>query len=138
METITMNNIKRKHYFFLNPHDSYALTKCPKCQDKTKLRKFPLVINVEPSQILVLNKKCRYCTTCDLIMAKKSEIESLMAYSFERIDPSVVGNKYVVFGTLDKYIETASFSKEFMEQINIFKDVIDFEILPGGWYRDEK
>ena len=61
-----------------------------------------------------------------------------MAYSFERIDPSVVGNKYVVFGTLDKYIETASFSKEFMEQINIFKDVIDFEILPGGWYRDEK
>jgi hypothetical protein len=40
-------------------------------------------------------------------MTKKSEIESLMAYSFERIDPSVVGNKYVIFGTLDKYIETA-------------------------------
>jgi hypothetical protein len=143
METINRNNIKTKHYFFLNPHDSYALTKCPKCQDKTKLRKFPLVIHIEPNQLLCLNKNCKYCTDCDLIMTKKSEIESLISNQFEKVDPSVVGNKYFVFGTLDrndwlKYRKKPTDPSKVMDHAYIFKDVLTFDIVPGGWYRDEK
>ncbi len=68
------------HKFFLNPYTDCAFTKCPKCDSKTKVRKFPLVISIKPQQLLILNKQCKYCP-CDLIIAKKQELESLMAMS---------------------------------------------------------
>ena len=34
-----------RHYFFLNPYEDAAFTRCPKCETKTMVRKFPLVIH---------------------------------------------------------------------------------------------
>ena len=118
-----------KHYFFLNPYKDSSFSKCPKCDNKTKLRKFPLVIHIEPNHFLVLNKICKYCTECDLIITKQLEIETLMAGRFEKVVPSVVGNKYVVFGTLDKnqwlkYSKTPTDPSEVVNQVYIFKDVL--------------
>ena len=73
------NSPKKRHKFFLNPYSDCGFTKCPKCDTKTKIRKYPLVIHVEPKQIFLLNKKCKYCVNCDLIIAKKQEIESFLA-----------------------------------------------------------
>lgn len=50
---------KEKHRFFLRPYEDAAFTKRPKCESKTKLRKSPLVIHIEPGQLFVLNKHCR-------------------------------------------------------------------------------
>ncbi len=130
---------KTKHYFFLNPYEDCAFTKCPKCDNKTKLRKFPLVIHIEPQQLFTLNKKCKYCTTCDLIIAKKSEVESLMSCKFEKVNPTIVGNKYLVFGTLSRsdwqqHSKTPTGSSKAIDQVYVFKDVLDFEVVPGGWY----
>jgi hypothetical protein len=36
--------IKTRHYFFLSTYQEEAFTKCPKCNNKTKVRKFPLAI----------------------------------------------------------------------------------------------
>ncbi|MHB9070242.1 MAG: hypothetical protein ACYC54_07715 [Sedimentisphaerales bacterium] len=131
-----------KHYFFLNPYKDSSFSKCPKCGKKTKLRKFPLVIHIEPNQFFVLNKICKYCPECDLIITKKLEIETLMAGRFEKVVPSVVGNKYVVFGTLDKnqwlkYSKTPTDPSEVVNQVYIFKDVLKFELAPRGWYKDD-
>jgi hypothetical protein len=91
----------------------------------------------------MLNKKCKYCTTCDLIIAKKSEVESLMSYKFERVDPSIVGNKYFVFGTLSRsdwqqYSKTPTGSGIAIDEVYVFKDVLDFEIVRGGWYKPDE
>ncbi len=48
-------NKKKRHRFFLSPYMDNAFTRCPKCEGKTKLRKFPLVIHIEPRQIFLLN-----------------------------------------------------------------------------------
>ena len=64
---------KKGHYFFLNRYASEAFTKCPKCDQKTKLRKIPLVIHIEPQELFTLNKVCRYCPYCDLVIAQKSQ-----------------------------------------------------------------
>ena len=130
---------KTKHYFFLNPYEDCAFTKCPKCNNKTKLRKFPLVIHIEPQQLFFLNKKCKYCTTCDLIIAKKSEVEFLMSCQFEKVNPSIVGNKYLIFGTLGRsdwqqYSKTPLGSDKAIDQVYVFKDVLDFEMVGGGWH----
>ena len=130
---------RTRHYFFLNPYEDCAFTKCPKCNEKTMVRKFPLVIHIEPRQMFVLNKNCKYCVECDLIIAKKSDIELLMAMKFEKINPSIVGNKYLVFGTLDrsdwkKYSKSLTDPSEAIKQVYVFKDVLKFE-MGGGWYK---
>lgn len=129
----------KKHYFFLNPYKDCAFTKCPKCNDKTKIRKFPLVIHIDPNQLFILNKSCKYCTNCDLIIAKQSKLEELMACQFEEVNPTVVGNEYLVFGTLcrsdwQEYSKTPIDSSKAIDKVYVFKDVLSFEVVRGGWH----
>ncbi len=129
----------RRHYLFLNHYEDTAFTRCPKCEGKTLLRKFPLVIHIESAQIFVLNKTCRYCTKCDLIIARRSEVEALMTASFEDRDPEIIGNDYIVMGTLEKRDWRArdrmnGSPKKAIERVRLFKDVWDFELISRGWY----
>jgi hypothetical protein len=134
---------KTRHYFFLNPYDDCAFTKCPKCRNKTKIRKFPLVIHIEPAQLFLLNKKCKYCTECDLVIAKQSEVEALMAAAFEKRTPELLGNEYVVAGVMDRkdwkdgkngVIDSA----QTVDRVYIFKDLLSFEPSLPGWYKERK
>ena len=59
-----------------------------------------------------------------------------------KIVPSVVGNKYLVFGTLDKnqwlkYSKTPTDPSAVVGQVYVFKDVLKFELAPRGWYKDD-
>ena len=131
---------KHRHYFFLNRYEDCAFTKCPKCNNTTKIRKFPLVIDIEPQTLFILNKNCKYCPYCDLIIARKSDIEYYMTIQFEKTDPSMVGNDYLVFGTLDKKDwrknkTTPMNTGEAMDKAYVFKDVWNFEI--QRWTKDE-
>ncbi|MCK4294533.1 MAG: hypothetical protein KAY65_15140 [Planctomycetes bacterium] len=139
-DTITQ---KRRHYFFLNPYQNAAFTKCPKCDSKTKIRKFPLVIHIDPQQLFLFNKQCRYCTRCDLIIAGKSELESLMATVFEKLNPQIIGNDYLVMGVAERSdwqeSKKGKLSEgETIERMIVFKDVWNFEFIPAGWYRDHE
>lgn len=130
---------KRRHYFFLNSYEDRAFTKCPKCDGKTKLRKFPLVIHIDPEQLILLNKKCRYCTHCDLIITKKSEMETLMVTYFEDLNPDIIGNNYLTIGVVErKDWQQASKGKisqnEIIERVYVFKDMLNFEPVSVGWY----
>ena len=74
---------KSKYYFYLNPHDAYKWTKCPKCDNKTKVRKYCLMIHYEEktvnfNQLISLNKSCKFCPYCELIIGQKSEIETYL------------------------------------------------------------
>ena len=134
---------KKRHRFFLNPYESAAFTKCPKCDIKTKVRKIPLVIHIEPSQIFVLNKACKYCIGCDLIIVRQVELESLMAACFENANPGIIGNDYLVFGTLERtdwreLNKSRMTPNEIIRRMHIFKDVWGFDIIPGGWYPSDK
>ena len=128
---------KKKYTFFLNEYSDFAFSNCPQCSQKTKLRKIALAIHIDPNQLFTLNKKCRFCPSCELIIAKKSEIESIMAQTFETRRPEIVGNEYLIIGTADKkawrYMSSNSFSpKTALKSVTIFKDIVHFEIV-GGW-----
>jgi len=133
---------RRRHYFFLNPYKDAAFTKCPKCESKTKIRKFPLVIHVEPRQLVLLNKKCRYCVRCDLIITRQSELETLMVICLEDKNPDVIGNDYFTTGVMERkdWWEAGKGKipqDEIIERMYFFKDVLDFEPVTFGWYRPE-
>ncbi|XCN71194.1 MAG: hypothetical protein Q3M24_12800 [Candidatus Electrothrix aestuarii] len=138
----TLKDMKRRHYFFLNPYEDCAFTKSPQCNAKTKVRKFPLVIHIEPQQLFLLNKQCKYCVNCDLIITKQSEVEQLMEEAFHQRNPGIVGNDYLVMGTLDKKDWRKSNkedvdSSEAFKWMYVFKDHLNFEVAPAGWYSDQ-
>jgi hypothetical protein len=139
------NSQKRKYRFFLSPYEQYAFTRCPRCQGKTNIRKFPLAIHIEaePVQLLILNKTCRYCTRCELIIAKKSEIEALMAATFEPRRPEIVGHDYLVFGVLERKDWQESKAgrlaqDQVFDRVLVFRQVLNFKVRPAGWYPDPK
>jgi len=130
---------KTRHRFFLNPYQEHAFTRCPRCEGKTKVRKFPLVFHVEPQQMVILNKSCRYCQTCDLIIARQSELEPLLAASLEQAHPELIGNEYLVVGVLERKDwraghEGKATASHIVDRLFIFEEVLDVKVEPGGWY----
>ena len=62
-----------------------------------------------------------------------------MAVGLRTINPQVIGNDYLVMGTLDRKdwqqgdrgILSPS---EIIERMYVFKDVWNFQVIPAGWY----
>jgi len=130
---------KPRYRFFLNPYSDVRFTRCPQCDGKIRQRKLPLFIYIDPMQPLVLNKTCRYCPYCDLLIAHKDDLEDLLAQIFTIHNPKVVGHDYLVIGTLDKpdwkRIEGQQPpGTEILEVLHDFKDVVTFKST-GGWSR---
>lgn len=132
-----------RHKFFLNPYKDARFTSCPKCEAKTKLRKLPLFVFLEPAQPLILNKTCRYCPSCDLLILHQDELEQLLtAMCMQRGTPHLIGNDYLVIGTVDradwkKGQQTPITSNEDIRAIvHDFKKVVDFERQRYGWGKE--
>jgi hypothetical protein len=123
-----------RYRFIINPYTDVRFHRCPRCEGKTLLRKFPLVIHVEPMNLMVLNKSCRYCPRCDLIIAHKDELEAQLVIGFEARNPEVIGNDYLVLGTVDRADwkegrDRPVSPREMLDRVHIFKEVLKLE--PG-------
>lgn len=88
--------------FVLNPYPDKRLSKCPYCDVKTGQRKVPLLIHIDPRQLFVLNYTCRYCRHCALLIGHKHEIEGLIGHMAAQRDASMIGNDYLILGTVEK------------------------------------
>jgi hypothetical protein len=141
-KTITRFGKQPPQYrFFLNPYKDMRFTSCPQCNNKMHQRKLPLVIHVDPMQMLSLNKTCRYCPHCDLLIAHQDDLEHLLASIFTEQNPEIVGNDYLVLGTQDRPVWKRGVQhpptfQEAIESLHDFKEVVTFKIT-GGWMRDE-
>lgn len=129
-----------RYRFFLNPYQDMRFTRCPQCGSKTLQRKLPLVIHVDPMILLSLNKTCRYCPRCDLLIAHQDDVEHLLASIFTEKMPEVVGNDYLVLGTEDRPAwkrgtQQQMTPQESLEALHDFKEVVTFKVT-GGWSRE--
>ena len=91
-----MGKLPPKYTFILNPYANARFTRCPGCDQPTRVRKLPLFIHVDPLNPIVLGKTCRYCPDCDLSFVHQDELEAQLAAMFEERDPSLTGNDYLV------------------------------------------
>ncbi|RZM83087.1 hypothetical protein [Leptolyngbya iicbica] len=126
-----IGHLPPQHDFFLNPHLDARFTRCPKCDGKTKLRKKPLLIVIKPAQVISLNKTCRYCADCDLLIAHKDELDELLESACRQLYPQLVGNEYCVFGTLDRKSwregHHSSSLEDLLDTLHDFKRYLEFE-----------
>jgi hypothetical protein len=121
-----------RYNFFLNPYEDENFIHCPECDGRTRLRKLPLVIHVDPMNLISLNKTCQYCPRCDLLIAHQDELEAMLTELFKEHDPEVVGNDYLVLGTMDtedweRGQQEPMAVKDVMEYLYEFKQVLQFE-----------
>ena len=125
-----------RYRFFLNPYPDVRFTSCPQCGRKTRQRKLPLVIHVDPLTPLALNKTCRYCPSCDLLIAHQDDLEAVLAAMFTAHKPEAVGNEYLVLGTMDRAEwqrgrTTPLTIREMVEVLHDFTEEVRCE--PAGW-----
>ncbi len=126
-----------RYRFFLNPYQDARFSTCPQCSQKTGQRKLPLFIHIDPKQPLLLNKTCRYCPHCDLLIAHKDELDAVITRVFSVLNPGIVGNKYLVIGALDradgKRIDREKLPiQDTIEALHDFKEAVMFKPM-GGW-----
>jgi len=131
------------YQFILNPFEDVRFTTCPECSQRTLLQKIPLVVHVDPHHPVVLNKHCRYCPDCDILIAHQDELEHQLTAAFEAYAPEVIGNDYLVMGTVDK----AAWRKQRKEPIpmgklpeylHVFKAYLTLSHTPAGWYPEDE
>jgi len=133
--------VKEAYSFILNPHPEYRLSTCPKCHvKKTFIRKFALAIDVEGFGLIALGKTCRYCASCKLIMVHQLELEAELSWTFQTRAPEVIGNAYLVFGTMNKSTwqnglqnQEIGDSDAVLNDVSVFKHVLKLAYDPGGW-----
>lgn len=94
---------------------------------------------MEPHFPLALGFTCRYCPKCKLIIAHPDELEAQLTALFQERDPSVIGNDYLVLGTVELAVWKESLSApksiaEMLEHAADFKDYVAIDYFPGGWY----
>ena len=135
----SIGKLPPKYTFILNPYTDARFTRCPACDQKTKQRKLPLFIHVEPLRPVVLGKTCRYCPDCDLLIVHQDELEAQLEALFAERDPSLIGNDYLVLGTVERQAWRESLKQpkgiqEMLEHLHIFKEVRTVEYQPAGWY----
>ena len=79
---IQFGNLPPAYNFVLNPYPDERLSRCPYCQVKIGQRKRPLLIHIDPHQLIALNYTCRYCRHCDLLIGHKRDIKVFFNHVF--------------------------------------------------------
>jgi hypothetical protein len=129
-----------KHSFVINPYPDMRITSCPMCERKTGQRKVPLLIHINPMHLIALNYTCRYCKSCDLLIAHKHEIEHLLTDLFSQTEPETVGNEYLIIGTVENnsWLENLQQTKPLRETLAHVSDFAVFHqelrVTSPGWY----
>ncbi len=102
---------------------------------KTRARKFSLVIHVNPTYTIILDKICRFCDVCGLLIVHQDQLEKQLVTQFMTINPQAIGNDYQVAGTLERAEwnqgkqDPLSF-EQVREYLHDFKEVVAFQRMP--------
>ncbi len=128
--------------FFLNPYrDVRFATACPGCERKLRQRKLPLAIHVDDWGLAVINKTCRYCPGCDLLIAHEDELRALIDGLLLQMEPAAVGRPFFVVGTLERAAWRQGEIKplrqdETLAALHDFREYTNYKIT-SGWQRQE-
>ena len=139
----TIGNLEPRYDFFLNPYQDARFTRCHKCEQKMRQRKLPLVIHVDPLNPVSINKICRYCPDCDLLIAHQDEIELQLSALFAERKPELVGNDYFAIGTQERSVWKKSLTiplmvEDMMDNLHGFKNYLNFERVLPFWAPEEE
>ncbi len=76
-----------------------------------------------------------------LLIVHQDQLEAELAGHMNTYNPSVIGNDYIVVGTMERAAWRMGTQQpvtlaEMLKYVADFKDVLNFEVGPAGWYKD--
>ncbi|HEX6711467.1 MAG TPA: hypothetical protein VF068_14140 [Rubrobacter sp.] len=92
---------------------------------------------------MALGKTCRFCTLCELIVVHQDELERELTTTLESRAPAVIGNEYMILGTMDRKVwrrcleDAPTVTGDIFDHIADFKKELELEYDPGGWSPDQ-
>ena len=124
--------------FFLNPYQDARFTRCPKCDAKMHTRKLPFLVHVDPQHLVVLNMTALYCPGDELLILHQDKLEEMLAYTFATRAPEVLGNRYLVLGTVERPAAKAAAAGaltmgDVFGVLHDFREHLKFEPVHYGW-----
>lgn len=140
MASERLGKLPPRYSFGLNTYEETRFSRCPICDKKTHPRKFALFIVIDGWGPMALGKTCKFCSRCQLIIAHQDELEHELTIALEKHDPSVIGNEYMVFGTMERKVwqkhlkEDPGDFNDMLEHIADFEKEFDLHYEPPGWY----
>jgi hypothetical protein len=95
----------------------------------------------KPPQPVSLNKTCRYCSNCDLLIVHKDDLDELLERICLQLFPELAGHDYLVVGTMDRKtwregLQISSF-EELLTMVHDFKQHLEFEPARYVWVKDD-
>ncbi len=134
-----------RYDFVLNPYADERFTRCPRCETTTQERKVPLLIHIDPMMLISLRKTCRLCPNCELLICHQDELEAELVNALHgqaRRQPEIIGNDYLVLGTMDVDTWRGGLEKPLMmadlpTYMHDFKSVRKIEPSGGGLPMDK-
>jgi hypothetical protein len=129
--------------FFLNPYESWGLTRCPECDELTKVRKRHLALTLEPDTLLTINISSRMCDSCDIIFLHERDVLPAIAESARERGIALIDQDFLLLGVVDR----AAFSRrqplgddserqQIVTHLHRFREERVFEYNPYGWAFD--
>ena len=127
------------YHFSLNPYPEMRFSSCPDCKTKTGQRKLPLLIHIDPLHLIALNYTHKYCPRCDMLIGHKHEIEHHLTAIFGPLHPEVIGNNYLILGTVEKKAwrknrDQSPPLEEMRRHTQDFKSFQEIRMTMGGWF----
>jgi hypothetical protein len=140
MAKTKLGKLPPRYKYTLNKYRDERFSRCPLCKKLTHPRKFALLIHIDEWGLMIFGKSSKYCSNCELIIVHQHELEAELAYAFSKIKPEIIGNDYLVIGTVDKKIWQQGVKgnspdlQETLKHASDFKKYYDFKVEPAGWY----
>jgi hypothetical protein len=133
-------SLPNKFNFSLNPYPDLRFSKCPDCGIKTGQRKVAIFIHVSPLNPIILNYTNRYCSNCDILIGHKHEIEHHLTELFKGTNPTVIGNDYLLVGTVERKIwkDNIKYSHDINKMRDFIQDFKSFQVIQmtsEGWFQ---
>lgn len=134
-----INKLPPMYNFSLNPYPDLRFWKCPDCNNKTGQRKLPLLIHIDPQNLIALGYINRYCKYCDMLIGHQHEIEHHLTDLFLKKNPDVIGNRYLIVGTVEKTVWRQNMKgdksfDEMLDHFHYFKSFQTLRMTAGGWF----
>jgi hypothetical protein len=126
--------------FFFNRHAEWGLTRCPNCEQPTKIRRRHLAVMIEPDHLLAINLGCRMCDDCAILFIHERDVLPAIESAAETHDVHLIDQDYVLLGIVDRAAVTRRRPPEVDERtwllshLRRFHEERVFEYLPLGWY----
>ena len=130
--------LKPRYLFFYNKYEWFRASKCLKCDKLTAHRKFAFLIHFENVGLLNFGLTSRYCSKCEFIILHQKDVapEFLNKLGEKSKD-------FFIIGTVDKKVwkkglgNNPPLLSEVIENTADFKEVLDYQMQPAGWYFDD-